>query len=299
MLTVKDLSKLYKDDLSRTQKIVLEGLNLSFPKGKTTALMGHNGAGKTTLIRLILGLAFPSQGSIHLEGRPITRQDRIRLGYLPETDHISLTLTPREILTYHLKLFRPLHPSPKQVIEKFLEKTGISPHADRRSNFLSKGQRRRIAWSQAIIHDPDIIILDEPFSGLDPQGRADMASWILEARKQSKTIILCTHDIRVTHHLADQIIILKSGKCVWESKDENLENFRLEIENTLPDGLEPPISHTHNGNIHVYTWNQSQHALDALLSCHKMDIRILSFTTERLPNDLRQKDFFVPTEPSL
>ncbi|MFK7872635.1 MAG: ABC transporter ATP-binding protein [Oligoflexales bacterium] len=299
MLTIKNLTKHYFDDLKRTQKTAIKDLSIEFHTSKTTAILGHNGAGKTTLIRMILGLAFPTHGSILLDGRPIGLKDRQRLGYLPEADHLNLQLTPREILTHHLQLFRPLHPRIKDTVQSTLIKTDLIHHADRKANLLSKGQRRRVAWSQSMIHDPDILILDEPFSGLDPHGRSDMSRWIHEAKTHNKTIILCTHDTKLAHVLCDHCLIMQSGFCIWDSSRYTQKHYVLELQDLPKGSLPSPLHRTQNGSHHTYVWDCSSDAYTWLNACQLQNIDIQSFTVDKLPLDYGEKSYFKPKESLL
>lgn len=217
-LDLQGLKKTFSSDLLEKSQVVIDNLSCSFPEGKCTGLLGHNGAGKTTTIRMILGLIRPDEGKILFYGSPITTADKAEIGYMPEIKKLPNALTPREVLKGHLNLFKKPR-NPKQIIEEKLEQVGLANHQNKKIQHLSKGMARRLAWAQATIHNPKMLIVDEPFSGLDPLGRRQMQSWIEEQKKHGTTILLCTHELWTVQALCDDIHILNKGKLVLTSID--------------------------------------------------------------------------------
>ncbi len=215
-LALVALSKVFKNDLFKKKQMALDRVNARFPAGKCTGLLGHNGAGKTTTIRMILGLLRPDSGRVELDGHAVDVASRRRIGYMPEVNKLPGALTPQEILTHHLQLFG-VAGDRKALVGAALEAVGLSGHAKRRILHLSKGMARRVAWAQAIIHKPALLILDEPSSGLDPLGRKEMLAWIEAEKQRGTTIVLCTHEMNQVKQLCDELHILKKGRLVVTS----------------------------------------------------------------------------------
>ncbi|MBC7661389.1 MAG: ABC transporter ATP-binding protein [Chitinophagaceae bacterium] len=220
MLEIKNLKKVYDRDLFKKKQLVVNDLSCSFLEGQCTALMGHNGAGKTTTIRMIFGLITPDSGEILFQGKPLTIDDKRCFGYMPETNKLPTNLTCEEILKHHLRVFRPKHLKPseyKQAIEEKLKEIELWEHRHKRVGKLSKGMGRRLSWAQATIHKPNLIVLDEPMSGLDPLGYKLMVQLINKLRAEKVTIILCTHELWSIEQLCDQVHIMNHGQVVYST----------------------------------------------------------------------------------
>ena len=219
-IEVCNVTKTYNSDLFEPASTSLSNASLSFQKGVCTGIMGHNGAGKTTTIRIILGLIKPDQGTVLFRGAPIAARDRASIGYMPEADKTRRNLTPFEILSYQLRLYKKI---PKEEaaekVHQTLGQVGLEHAANKLAKHLSKGMGRRLSWAQATIHDPEIIILDEPTSGMDPLARLQMRSWIQEQTSKGKTLILCTHELEAMFDYCEQFYILRNGSVVYESSD--------------------------------------------------------------------------------
>lgn len=252
VLEIKNLRKVYDRDLFKKKQVVLDDLSCRFLEGQCTALMGHNGAGKTTTIRSIFGLIHPDRGEILFRGRPLTLEDKRRIGYMPEVNKLAPNLTCEEILRHHLRIFRPDHLKAKDYkssIEEKLREIQLWEHRGKKVGKLSKGMGRRLAWAQATIHKPELIILDEPMSGLDPLGHRLMAGLINNLRKDKVSIILCTHELWSAHEICDNVHILNHGKLVFSTLDrpEGQKTFpgahSLTISGIDPAGLEALKGH--------------------------------------------------------
>ena len=215
VLQIQEVSKIYRQGLIPKKTWVLDRLTVSFPLHKCTGLFGHNGAGKTTLIRLIFGISRPSAGTITLDGANIQQLDKSKVGYMPEVDKTASLLTPFEILRGHCALFAVKDSATR--IDAVLHKVGLLASKNKKSHALSKGMGRRLAFAQAIIHQPHFLILDEPFAGLDPLGRSDMHSWINEQKQQGTTVILCSHELKEAYALCDEYNIIRKGRLVYST----------------------------------------------------------------------------------
>jgi ABC-2 type transport system ATP-binding protein len=242
MLKIEGVKKTFKPGLFKKPFRALTGVDLLFRKGECTGLLGHNGAGKTTTIRLVLGLIKPDAGKIYFENHALGREDRGRIGYLPETVRMSPNFTCREVLQTHVQLYDfPSEVNRKKLVEEKLDEVGMLPFATRKIRELSKGMAQRVAWAQATIHNPDLLILDEPFSGLDPVGRATMKRWILEEKNKKRTMILCTHELPQVISLCDHVHILRRGSVVYNtfgSRSKDLSpKYILEISGASSEQL--------------------------------------------------------------
>lgn len=223
LLEVIELKKIFKIDLFKNATLALNGLSFKVNKGICTGLMGHNGAGKTTTIKSILGLIFPDTGRILFEGRELSIKDKFRIGYMPEVNKLAKQLTPKEILSVQIKLMKPqcTYREQRTLVIRELDKVGLLKFQNSYISKLSKGMARRVAWAQATIHAPELLILDEPFSGLDPLGQQQMANWIKEKTEAKTTILLCTHELDMAFNLCNNIVVLREGNVVYSGGSEN------------------------------------------------------------------------------
>ncbi len=219
ILELQNLRKVFDHDLLRKKEVVIDQLSCTFPSGKCTGLFGHNGAGKTTTIRMIFGMIKPDQGQILFNGRPLQLADKQQIGYMPETNKLPAALTPEEILHHQLSIYGVGRDRAerKALVTSSLARVGLANHKTKRIGKLSKGMGRRLAWAQATIHNPSLVILDEPSSGMDPLGRRDMNDWIGELKQRGTSILLCTHDLGAMENLCDEFHILRAGRLVYST----------------------------------------------------------------------------------
>jgi ABC-2 type transport system ATP-binding protein len=192
----------------------LDNLNLNIEKGELLGIIGPNGAGKTTAIRIICGILKPDSGDVVVDGHSVLKDPikvKSMIGYLPEEPNLYERFKARDLLRY----FGELYGVPKDILDdrimELLELVGMEKRADHRINTFSKGLRQRVGIARALIHDPPIIIFDEPTMGLDPATSLAIRSFI-EGLKGEKTIILCTHYMDEADALCDRVAILNSGK---------------------------------------------------------------------------------------
>lgn len=221
MIEVRDLRKSFSKDLFKEKQDSVKGLSMKFMPGTCTGLMGHNGAGKSTTIRIMLSLLKPDQGEVWFQGHSIQATDRAKIGYMPEASKLADKLTPYEILKTHLNLFphKAKKGDPTPLIDEALKTVGLWDAKNKQARHFSKGMGRRLSWAQATIHDPELIILDEPFAGMDPLGRLKLQTWINDLKDRGKTVILCTHEITSAFELCDDFYILKKGTLAFSSKE--------------------------------------------------------------------------------
>lgn len=221
ILELKNIRKVFDYDILKKKEVVIEDLSCRFPRGKCTGLFGHNGAGKTTSIRMVFGMIRPDRGEVLFDGHPIKLGDKQRIGYMPESNKLPGALTPEEILRHQLTIYNVggSRTERANLVQSMLEKVGLWDHRKKLVSKLSKGMARRLAWAQATIHNPELVILDEPSSGLDPLGRADMTKWILDLKHNGTSILLCTHDLQAMSTLCDEFHIIRRGKLVYSTVD--------------------------------------------------------------------------------
>ncbi len=213
VLRLSGLRKKYKGHLSLTSREVVRGLDLSIHASEVFGLLGQNGAGKTTTIKMILSLIFPDSGTIQIFGKPHTRVSiRRRIGFLPENPYFYEYLTGREFLGFYGQLFGYGRQERARRAEEMLEKVRLSCAADLPLRKYSKGMLQRIGMAQALINDPDLVILDEPMSGLDPLGRREFRDLILDLKARGKTIFFSSHILSDAEAICDRIGILKEGR---------------------------------------------------------------------------------------
>src|SRR6266576_3660443 len=187
-------------------------LSLQVKPGRVFGLIGPNGAGKTTTIRMIVNITVPDSGSIELLGQRMTTALQDRIGYLPEERGLYKKMKVGEQLRFFAEL-KDIHGKEADArIDKWLAKMQLSDWKEKRTKELSKGMQQKVQFITAVIHDPDLLILDEPFSGLDPVNVEVMKDTILELRNANKTIILSTHQMEIAEKLCDDLeVLLGSG----------------------------------------------------------------------------------------
>ena len=212
VLEILDLHKSYRSHLSVRKYWILRGLSLSIGEGEIFGYIGTNGAGKTTTIKLALGLIFPDKGSVRLFGEDISKVDlRRRVGFLPENPYFYDYLTGEEFLDFHARLFGLDAPTRRRRVRGLLERVGLANRGDRQLRHYSKGMLQRIGLAQALVNDPEFVILDEPMSGLDPIGRREVRDIILDLKARGRTVFFSTHILSDTEMICDRVALLVKG----------------------------------------------------------------------------------------
>src|SRR5881392_264966 len=191
----------------------LEGLNMQVETGEVFGFIGPNGAGKSTAIKLLMRLIFPTAGSARILGKPISDIDMHRdVGYLPEQPYFYDYLSAAELLDYFARFYGMKTAERKERVAKMLKKVGLETAGKIQLRKYSKGMLQRVGMAQAILHDPKLVILDEPMSGLDPVGRREVRDIILELKNAGKTILFSTHILSDAETLCDKVGVIVGGK---------------------------------------------------------------------------------------
>src|SRR5690348_3994073 len=212
-IETENLTKVYPHGfLNLKKRTSLEGLNMQVEEGEIFGFIGPNGAGKSTAIKLLMRLIFPTAGSARILGKPISDVEMHRdIGYLPEQPYFYDYLTATEVLDYFAR-FHDLAADRKDRIERMLKKVGLETARKIQLRKYSKGMLQRVGLAQAILHDPKVVILDEPMSGLDPVGRREVRDIILELKKDGKTVMFSTHILSDAETLCDRVGVIVGGK---------------------------------------------------------------------------------------
>ena len=234
-LEIKDLLVAFRK--GKSVVTALDHIDLSLPKGRVLGFIGPNGAGKTTAMHAILGFIRPESGSIKLMGTDINESiSRSKIGYLQENPDTYGFLTGRELLQSTARLFKLSRKEGKSRANKLISDMNLQEAADRRISTYSRGMKQRICLAQALINDPDLIILDEPTGGLDPFGRMHIRKIIASLKDQGKTVFFSSHELSEVELVCDSIAIIARGKIVAQgptaeviSGDESLERFFMRV----------------------------------------------------------------------
>lgn len=213
IIETRNLSKVYRDFWGRKKVQALKSLDIEVRRGEIFGLLGPNGSGKSTTIKLILGLLFPSSGRVLVfdkDAAETTKNERI--GYLPEESYLYKFLNAEETLDFYGRLFDMSGALRKKRVDELIKLVGLSAARHRQLKEYSKGMTRRVGLAQALINDPDLILLDEPTTGLDPIGTREMKDLILALRDAGKTILLCSHQLADVQDVCDRVAILYQGE---------------------------------------------------------------------------------------
>lgn len=229
----RDVSKCYGTAM------VLNAFRAVIPQGKVTGLLGHNGAGKTTLIKLVLGLIHPTAGSISVLGQEAgSRQVRRRIGHLPENVAFYGNLTGQEVLEY----FACLKSVPRADCAVLLERVGLDGAAERPVRVYSKGMRQRLGLAQSLLGSPELLIMDEPTTGLDPMATQQFFGLVGELKAQGRTVVISSHLLAELEPHIDNALILREGRLVAQGTVADMHRAAA-----LPDTIAARFSGKFNG----------------------------------------------------
>jgi ABC-2 type transport system ATP-binding protein len=213
VIETHNLSKVYRDFWGRQKVRALKALDLEVRRGEIFGLLGPNGSGKSTTIKLLLGLLFPTSGRALVFGKDATDvRKNERIGYLPEESYLYKFLNAEETLDFYGRLFNMPTALRRKRTAELIDMIQLGWAKRRQLKEYSKGMTRRIGLAQALINDPELILLDEPTTGLDPIGTREMKDLILRLREEGKTILMCSHLLADVQDVCDRIAILHQGE---------------------------------------------------------------------------------------
>lgn len=274
VLEVEGLRKVFHIGFFRKRVEAVNGTSFRVNRGEIFGLLGPNGAGKTTTIKAILRLIFPTEGEIRLFGRSADdREAARRVGYMPENPYIYQYLKPLEFLDLCGRLVG-LSKSERQArSEEMIDKVGLRHAVDRPIGKFSKGMMQRIGLAQALLHDPELLVLDEPMSGLDPIGRKEVRDLLVEQRERGKTLLFTSHILSDVELLCDRIVIMQQGKITSEGQVHDLletAGRRVEIRlsgasQALKDSLRSRGTVVDGGGGHVTLRVEGQKSVDEVI----------------------------------
>jgi ABC-2 type transport system ATP-binding protein len=222
-LEIKNLNKSFRSNFTIKVYHILKGIDITVEKGEIYGFLGPNGAGKTTTMKCILGIIFPDSGEISILGQPAQRaESRRRVGFLPEHPYFYDYLTAEELLIFTGMLFSIPKKKIRERAKALIELVGLKNKKDIKLKKYSKGMIQRVGLAQALVHDPDFIILDEPFSGLDPIGRKELRDIILSLKNAGKTIFFSSHILQDMEMIVDRVGIILDGEIKKQGKLSDL-----------------------------------------------------------------------------
>jgi ABC-2 type transport system ATP-binding protein len=248
VVQVRDVVKDFRPGLGVRRKRVLHGISFSVRRGEIFGFVGPNGAGKTTTLKILLGLIYASAGEASILGHGVRETAfRRKVGFLPENPYFYDFLTGREILHFYARLSGVSGEARGRRVEQLLEQVGLERAADARLRTYSKGMLQRIGIAQALVHDPEVVFLDEPMSGLDPIGRKEIRDLILQLHAGGKTIFMNTHILSDVEMICDRVAIIVNGRIRYEGRIEDFlqgEDRRCDV--TLAN-LPPELAEAFEG----------------------------------------------------
>lgn len=237
-IEITGLTKDFSLNLRGIKLRAVENLTLNIPEGQVFGLLGPNGSGKSTTIKIILGLLEPTVGECKVFGVSSVRVDsRLNVGYLPEAPYFYRYLSGSELVRFYGRICGVPRKRLDERVREVIDWVGLSAAAHRRVGTYSKGMLQRIGLAQALVHDPRLIILDEPTAGVDPVGSAEISELILKLKNQGKTVLITSHLLAQIEDICDRVAILDRGKLILEGAVNELvglQNRQSLIVDSLP-----------------------------------------------------------------
>ncbi|MGE0527154.1 MAG: ABC transporter ATP-binding protein [Bdellovibrionales bacterium] len=223
LLQVTGLHKSYRRGFIPRRTEVLKGISFTVPAGEITGFLGANGAGKTTTMRCVLGLDYADAGQIEFFGKPLSVESRRRVGFLPERPYFYEHLTGVEFLEFYAHLTSPWKKNVlRDRVNTLLRQVDLEFAKDRPLRAYSKGMLQKIGLAQALVHEPELVILDEPVSGLDPDGRLALSEIIQETARRGTAVFFSSHLLPDMEKLCHRLVVIKDGVVIYEGGTEAL-----------------------------------------------------------------------------
>jgi ABC-2 type transport system ATP-binding protein len=220
MIEIKELTKKYNGTTA------LDNISFDIPRGSVFGFLGPNGAGKTTLIRILTGLIIPDSGIVEINGEPMNKLNVKRIGYLPEERGLYKKMKVGEQAVYLAVLKGLTHREAEKRLKQWFEKMKISDWWNKTVESLSKGMQQKIQFIISAIHQPDVLILDEPLSGLDPINREILGNEIKELNENGMTIVLSTHDMNSVEQFCNDVILMNQGKIILSGNVDKIKQSK-------------------------------------------------------------------------
>mgnify|MGYP001386634192 CR=1 FL=1 len=241
-IKIEGLTKDFRLGLRGLKLRAVENLSFEVKDNQIFGLLGPNGSGKSTTLKVVLGLLRATRGTCEVYGVPSEKvRSRVDVGYLPEAPYFYRYLTGKELVMFYAAVCGVPKKQRERRTQEVLELVDMQHASDRRVGTYSKGMLQRIGIAQAVVHDPRLVILDEPTAGVDPIGSASIAKMILELKARGKTIILCSHLLAQVEGVCDNIVILDKGHKVVEGKVDDLlekhDTTNISARNLKPETL--------------------------------------------------------------
>lgn len=235
-VSVQGLVKVFHDFWRRPKVRAVDGIDLEIPRGQVFGLLGPNGSGKSTTIKILLGLLFPTAGVVRVLGdSPRGVATKRHIGYLPEDANLYRYLTARETLDFYGRLFGLDARTRRDRVGQLLDMVGLAQAADRAVGEFSKGMTRRIGLAQALINDPQLLILDEPTAGLDPLGCRQVKDLMVALARRGKTILITSHLLADVEDVCDRLAIMVDGKLCAQGTVHDLLRLRDRVTLSIPE----------------------------------------------------------------
>lgn len=229
-IEVRNLSKFFRRGIRRKRKQVLEDVSFTVRPGSVYGFLGPNGAGKSTTIKALLSFVRPQRGVIRILGSPVTNAAiRKRIGFLPETADYYGFMSPRRLLRIYASILGIASRERDKRIDFLLEVVGLARERDDRISTYSKGMKQRVGIAQALLNEPELLILDEPGSGLDPLGQREIRDLIIAQKKRGCTIFFSSHELAEVEAVCDEAAIIRAGRIVREGPLEKLVPYRKQL----------------------------------------------------------------------
>jgi len=240
VLQIDDLHKSFHVGFIPRRREILKGITLAVSQGSIFGYLGPNGAGKTTTLKCVLGLIFPDKGSIRLFDHPhLSLRAKERIGYLPENPYFYDYLTAEEFLNFYGQLFGLKGRLKAEKIDRLLARVGLERARHLQLRKFSRGMLQRIGLAQALINDPDFLLLDEPLGGLDPLGRKEIRDIIVQLKQEGKTVFLCSHILQDIEMICDRVAIIVGGRIISQGALPELISEKILFAEVTVSGLAP------------------------------------------------------------
>jgi ABC-2 type transport system ATP-binding protein len=247
----------------------VDGVSLRVPRGSLYGFIGPNGSGKTTTLRMIMHILLPDRGEIEVLGERDTRAARDRVAYLPEERGLYKKMTVRRLLRYYGRLKGAKSPALDHAIHDWLGRMGLAEWGDKKVDALSKGMSQKVQLIAAVVAGPELLILDEPFSGLDPVNAEVLKDAVLELKKAGTTVVFSTHDMGMAERLCDRIFMIFRGRKVLDGTLDEIQSaygfdtirVRCEAGPSALEGLEGLDGVNDFGNYQEVRWRGDSQAL--------------------------------------